>query len=155
MNWNQVIRLVIGAGAMLATAVHAEQRRDLWGQGRVEVVIGGGNAGGPCYDCDGRRGPGGDRYPAEAYEDRGQYGDRDGGFQGDRERWKDRAEARREWEKARQEAMRERAKDRREFERERAKAEREAWKEEEKSRREWAKEREKAEREAWKERYKR
>lgn len=151
----KVLSLVIGTGAFFVVSAHAEQRRDLWGQGRVEVVFGGGSAGGPCYDCDQRRVQNGDRYPVYRDDDPREYGDRDAGYYGDRDRLRDRAESRREWDKARQEAIREREKDRREFERERAKAEREAWKEEEKARREWAKERDTAEREAWKERFKR
>lgn len=105
----------------------------------------------------------------EAYRDAPNYGDpnlHDRISRDDRERWKDRAEAVREFEKDRREAIRERQKRRQErwreaqnkhaeWEREQAKTVREFLREEDGARREWMKEREKAEREAWKERTKR
>lgn len=154
MTCKQWMILAAGAGIVFTASAQAEERNDLWGQGRVEVVIGGGSPGGPYEDCGSCRLPGPDRYPVYSGDDDYEFGDRDRDFGRGKDRWKDRAEAAREWEKARQEAFREREKDRQEWERERAKAELEAWKEEEKARREWEKEREKADREAWKERAK-
>ncbi len=151
MTYKRLMIVVVGTGIILAGSARADQKKDLWGQGRVEVVFGGGSPGDGCGDCDIRRPSRSDRYPIYRDGD-SEYGDR--GYGRGNDRWKDRAEAAREREKDRREAFREREKDRREWEREQAKAEREAWKEEQKARREWEKERDKAEREARKEWYK-
>ncbi len=125
MTCKQWALVILGTGVILTGSAQADERRDLWGQGRVEVVFGSGGPAEGCGGCDIGYPSHPGRYPV--------YDDAD--FGRGRGRWKDRAEAAREWEKERREAFREREKDRREWEREQAKADREAWKEEEKARR--------------------
>ena len=137
MQRNYWIAIALGAIALAALPASAQSKRELWGQGRVEVVFGGGSPGEPCYDCDVRRSP----RPSPFPEDRGEpywYPERDDDR--GRDRWKNRAESQREWEKDRREAAREWEKDRRE-----------AYREDRKRRQEWERERAKDEREAWKE----